>query len=76
MYSKLKLERGRIEMLVTVEEVYKEMKEDMQDNFMMRDMITGRKRMNLLNCKNVDKYQMDMLFNGWVYESVNNEGMM
>jgi|WetSurMetagenome_2_1015567.scaffolds.fasta_scaffold1719463_2 hypothetical protein len=63
-------------MLVTVEEVYKEMKEDMQDNFMMRDMITGRKTINLLNRKSVKDWELDMLFNKWIYEEVNNEGMM
>jgi hypothetical protein len=49
-------------------ELYKEIKESLEDNFRLRDMITGRKKFSILNKKEVSNIELDQVMNSWLYE--------
>jgi hypothetical protein len=45
--------------------------QELVEEFIVRDMITGRSKHHILNQKEVPKEEMDMMLNEWIWEYVN-----
>ena len=47
---------------------------ELVEEFIIKDIVTGRKLCHILNQKQLNNKQMDQVFNDWIYEGFNDGG--